>query len=79
MNQTWQFLPPVGHYFTIFSPAEFLKQTDVTQFLSSHIGEIALGSDEQLGIKVDTFSDTPPAALSALVEALPTTREELVA
>jgi hypothetical protein len=79
MNQTWQFLPPVGHYFTIFSPAEFLKQTDVTQFLSSHIGEIALGSDEQLGIKVDTFSDTPPAALSELVEALPTTREELVA
>lgn len=77
INQRWEVMPPVGHYFTILSPQDFLRRTDITDFLSGHIGEIAIGADDQLGVKVDEFKRVPPAALTALLDDLPAKREEL--
>lgn len=87
INQQWQFLPPVppdnpdylrwhGGY-TILSPAEFLKHKDVTDFLSKHIGELALDADKQIGVKVDVFEDKPPAKWTELLNGLPVKREQL--
>ncbi|MCU1227629.1 MAG: hypothetical protein JWO97_513 [Acidobacteria bacterium] len=80
INQSWQFHPRLGtHHATILSPSDFMNRTDVTTFLSDHIGEIAIGGDSQLGVKVDVFSDTPPAALTELLHELPVKRAELAA
>jgi hypothetical protein len=77
INQTWQFKPSVGDYYTILSPQEFVKRTDVVTFLSERIGEIGIEAGGQVGVKVDTFSDVAPTALSDMVKNLPAKRDEL--
>lgn len=79
INQKWEVLPKVGDYYTILAPPDFMKQKKVVDFLSPRVGEIALDSDGKVGVKVDVFSDTPPAALADMLKNLPTKREELKA
>jgi hypothetical protein len=77
INQSWEFNPPVGDYYTILPPTEFLKRTDAVKFISERVGELGIESGGQIGLKMDTFSDTPPLALSDMLKSLPTKRDEL--
>jgi hypothetical protein len=77
INQEWQTMPAVGSYFTILPPPAFLKRTDITDFLSEHIGKIAIDADGQLGVKVDEFDGIPPVALTELLKDLPAKRAQL--
>jgi hypothetical protein len=79
IHQSWQFNPPVGDYYTILSPPDFVKRTDVVKFLSERIGEVTLDTENQVGITVPEFSSVEPRELTDLISSLPTKTEQLTA